>query len=181
MTERTPHIVGLGNALVDVVAAVQPDVVTRHGLVPGGMHLVDAAAAHALFDEVGPGVRQSGGSVANSIAHLAETGVGGTYLGKVADDDLGRTFCEELVALGVAAPVAVARETDPGTGRCVVLVTPDGERTMSTYLGAAVEILPAEVRAAMPEAFDILFIEGYLWDAPHGPAAIAAAAERAGA
>ena len=143
------------------------------------MHLVDAAAARALFDEVGPGVRQSGGSVANSIAHLAGTGVTGTYLGKVAEDDLGRAFCDELTALGIAAPVAVAQEAEPGTGRCVVLVTPDGERTMSTYLGAAVEILPAEVRAAMPEAFDILFIEGYLWDAPHGPDAIAAAAERA--
>ena len=181
MTRKTPHIVGLGNALVDVVAAVDPAVIDRHGLTFGGMHLVDAGAARELFDEVGPGVRQSGGSVANSITHLAETGVAGTYLGKVADDDLGRAFCDELTALGIAAPVAVAQEAEPGTGRCVVLVTPDGERTMSTCLGAAVEILPAEVRAAMPDAFDILFIEGYLWDAPHGAAVIAAAAERAGA
>ena len=94
MTDRTPHIVGLGNALVDVVAAVEPEVIGRHGLTSGGMHLVDAEAAHALFDEVGPGVRQSGGSVANSIAHLADLGVQGTYLGKIAGDDLGATFRE---------------------------------------------------------------------------------------
>ncbi len=174
-----PHIVGLGNALVDVVAAVAPDVVARHGLTPGGMHLVDAAAAHALFDEVGPGVRQSGGSVANSVAHLAQTGVRGTYLGKVANDDLGQTFRDEMAALGLAAPVAVAQDDDLGTGRCVVLVTPDGERTMSTHLGAAIDILPAEVRAAMPEAFDMLFIEGYLWDAPRGAAVIETAAQLA--
>jgi len=179
MTGKTPHIVGLGNALVDVVAAVEPEVIGRHGLTNGGMHLVDATAAHDLFEEVGPGVRQSGGSVANSIAHLAETGVAGTYLGKVAADDLGRAFRDEMVSLGIKAPVAEAQGDGPGTGRCVVLVTPDGERTMSTYLGAAVEILPGEVRAAMPETFDILFIEGYLWDAPHGPDAIAAAAESA--
>ncbi len=184
MSEGTPHIVGLGNALVDVVAAVQPDVVERHGLTPGGMHLVDADAAHALFDEVGPGVRQSGGSVANSIAHLAETPVRGTYLGKVANDELGTAFCDEMTGMNIAAPVAVAQNGDHGTGRCVVLVTPDGERTMSTYLGAATTLMPSEARAALPEDFDVLFIEGYIWDAPHGAAVIdslAQAAKSAGA
>lgn len=178
-SEHTPHIVGLGNALVDVVAAVAPAVITRHDLTPGGMHLVDATAAQALFDEVGPGVRQSGGSVANSIAHLAQAGVRGTYIGKVANDDLGKCFCDEMTGLGLAAPVAVAQNGDLGTGRCVVLVTPDGERTMSTHLGAATDILPAEVRAAMPAAFDILLIEGYLWDAPQGAAVIETAAQLA--
>ncbi|MZR13738.1 adenosine kinase [Maritimibacter sp. DP07] len=168
MTERTPHIVGLGNALVDVVAAVQPDVVARHGLTPGGMHLVDAQAARALFDEVGPGVRQSGGSVANSIAHLNEEPVRGTYIGKIADDDLGAAFRREMEGMDIAAPLAVAQDDDHGTGRCVVLVTPDGERTMSTYLGAATTLTPDEARKALPEQFDLLFIEGYIWDAPHG-------------
>jgi fructokinase len=176
--------VGLGNALVDVVAAVEPEVIARHGLTPGGMHLVGAEAAQALFEEVGPGVRQSGGSVANTIAHLAETPVRGTYIGKVADDDLGETFCREMAGLGLSAPVAVARNDDHGTGRCVVLVTPDGERTMSTYLGAAVTLMPSEARAALPEAFDILLVEGYLWDAPQGAEVIdtlARAARGAGA
>lgn len=179
MSKETPHIVGLGNAIVDVVAAVETAVIGRHDLTPGGMHLVDADAAQALFEEVGPGVRQSGGSVANSIAHLSETGVRGTYLGKVAGDDLGQTFQEEMSGLGIAAPVAPSSEDETGTGRCVVLVTPDGERTMSTYLGAATTMAPSDVAEAMPGGLDILFIEGYLWDAPQGAAVIESAAQTA--
>ncbi len=179
MTENTPHIVGVGNALVDVVAAVAPEVIARHGLDVGGMHLVDAQAAHALFEEVGPGVRQSGGSVANSIAHLADLGLAGTYLGKTAADDLGRTFAEEMAQMGITAPIAPAPEGGEGTGRCVVLVTPDGERTMSTHLGAAVTLKPSDLADAMPARFDMLFVEGYLWDAPHGAAVIETAAQAA--
>uniref|UniRef100_UPI00399A9C51 adenosine kinase n=1 Tax=Roseovarius halophilus (ex Wu et al. 2025) TaxID=3376060 RepID=UPI00399A9C51 len=179
MIDRTPHIVGLGNALVDVVATVEQAVIDRHGLTTGGMHLVDAQAAHDLFEEVGPGVRQSGGSVANSIAHLADIGLAGTYLGKVAADDLGRSFRDEMTGLGIAAPLSDGTADEAGTGRCVVLVTPDGERTMSTYLGAATTIAPSAVSDAMPESFDMLFIEGYLWDAPHGAAVIETAAQRA--
>lgn len=179
MTKQTAHVVGLGNALVDVVAAVDPKVIARHGLTPGGMHLVDAESAHALFEEVGPGVRQSGGSVANSIAHLSGTGVQGTYLGKVAADDLGRSFLDEMKELGIAAPVAQAAPDEAGTGRCVVLVTPDGERTMSTHLGAATTLRPSDLSGALPDAFDILFVEGYLWDAPQGAAVIEDAAQKA--
>lgn len=173
----SPHIVGVGNALVDVVASVQPEVIARHGLAAGGMHLVDADAARALFAEVAPGVRQSGGSVANSIAHLADLGLAGTYLGKTGADELGRVFADEMRALGIATPVAPSADT--GTGRCVVLVTPDGERTMSTWLGAAVTLGPDDVREAIPAAFDMLFVEGYLWDAPRGAAVIEAAAQAA--
>ncbi|WP_101067290.1 adenosine kinase [Roseovarius salinarum] len=180
MSERKPHIVGVGNALVDVVVSVEPEVIARHGLTHGGMHLVEADAAHALFEEVGPGVRQSGGSVANSIAHLADLGLPGTYLGKTAGDDLGRTFAEEMGAMGITAPVPAADAADgPGTGRCVVLVTPDGERTMSTHLGAAQALAPSDIQAAMPEACDILFVEGYVWDAPQGAAVIETAAQQA--
>lgn len=179
MSTQTPHIVGLGNALVDVVAAVGPEVIDRHGLTPGGMHLVDAEAAQALFAEVGPGVRQSGGSVANSIAHLADIGLRGTYLGKLAEDDLGRSFREEMESMGIAAPVAEAPGGAHGTGRCVVLVTPDGERTMSTHLGAATALAPSDIQTALPGTFDILFIEGYIWDAPQGAAVIETAAQMA--
>jgi sugar/nucleoside kinase (ribokinase family) len=179
MSIETPHVVGVGNALVDVVAAVDHAVIDRHALTPGGMHLVDAEAAHALFQEVAPGVRQSGGSVANSIAHLADIGVRGTYLGKVADDDLGRTFREEMDGMGIKAPVAVSEDGAIGTGRCVVLVTPDGERTMSTHLGAAVTLAPSDIKEAQPDAFDILFVEGYVWDAPQGAAVIETAAQQA--
>ena len=179
MNKQTPHIVGVGNALVDVVAAVTPEVISRHGLTASGMHLVDAAAAQSLFEEVGPGVRQSGGSVANSIAHLADLGLSGTYLGKTAEDDLGRTFAEEMAVMGIKAPVPPAPAGGAGTGRCVVLVTPDGERTMSTHLGAAVTLAPSDISAARPDAFDMLFIEGYVWDAPHGAAVIETAAQAA--
>jgi len=178
MVQKTPHIVGLGNALVDVVAPVEADVIGRHGLTPGGMHLVDADAARVLFDEVAPGVRQSGGSVANSMAHAAELGCRTTYLGKTAEDELGGTFGADMDALGVAHPIP-ATATRSGTGRCVVLVTPDGERTMSTYLGAAVELHPDDLAGACPDSCDILFVEGYLWDAPHGAEAIAAATAQA--
>ena len=179
MNKQTPHIVGVGNALVDVVAAVAPEVIARHDLQTGGMYLVDAAAAQSLFEEVGPGVRQSGGSVANSIAHLADLGVSGTYLGKTAEDDLGRTFAEEMRAMGIDAPIAPGPAGETGTGRCVVLVTPDGERTMSTYLGAAVTLKPSDLTGAMPARFDTLFVEGYLWDAPQGAAVIETAAQAA--
>ncbi len=179
MSEAKAHIVGIGNALVDVVAAVDDSVIDRHQLAAGGMHLVDAEAAQALFSEVGPGVRQSGGSVANSIAHLADIEIRGTYLGKVAEDDLGGTFLEEMDGLGISAPVRAASAGGPGTGRCVILVTPDGERTMSTYLGAAVTLAPEDIASAMPDSFDIIFIEGYLWDAPQGAEVVAAAAAAA--
>lgn len=179
MSTRRPHIIGIGNALVDVVAPVAQEVVDRHGLTPGGMHLVDSDAAQSLFAEVAPGVRQSGGSVANSIAHLNGSGVDGTFLGKVSDDDLGRTFRDEMADLGIAAPVADASATEIGTGRCVVLVTPNGERTMSTYLGAAITLAPQDITLAQFETCDYLFIEGYVWDAPHGPAVIEKAAELA--
>ncbi len=171
-------IVGIGNALVDVVASVPEAALARHSLEKGGMALVDSAAAEALYGEVGPGVQQSGGSVANSIAHLADVGLPGCYLGKVADDDLGAHFRKEMTDLGIACPVP-AGTGGPGTGRCVVLVTPDGERTMSTFLGAAQGLATADIDAAMPERFAMLLVEGYLWDAPEGDAVIAAAARKA--
>lgn len=179
MSNKQPHIVGVGNALVDVVAPVDHGVIDRHALTAGGMHLVDADAAHSLFEEVGPGVRQSGGSVANSIAHMADIGLRGTYLGKVAADDLGRTFREEMGGMGITAPVADAPAGEIGTGRCVVLVTPDGERTMSTYLGAAVTLAPSDLNTGQFEGCDILLIEGYVWDAPQGAAVIETAAQYA--
>ena len=176
MSDTTHRIVGIGNALVDVVATVDESVISRHGLARGGMHLVEADAAHALFDEVGPGVSQSGGSVANSVAHLAEAGVAGTYLGKVAADTLGARFRDDISGLGIEAPVADLPAGGIGTGRCVVLVTADGERTMSTHLGAAIRLGRADVEAACPRAFSLLLVEGYLWDAPEGAEAIEAAA-----
>ncbi len=136
MAKDETRVVGLGNALVDVVASVEAATVARHDLKPGGMHLVDRDAAEALYAEVGPGLVQSGGSVANSIAHMRGGGLPCTFIGKIAEDELGQAFRADLAALGVYFPALTPAGKD-GTGRCVVLVTPDGERTMSTYLGAA--------------------------------------------
>lgn len=178
MTRNDNMIVGIGNALVDVVASVPPDAPARHGLTHGGMHLVDAQSAEAHYADVGPGVQQSGGSVANSIAHLADSGVSGCFLGKVADDELGARFRKEMLQLGIGCPVPPL-QNGPATGRCVVMVTPDGERTMSTYLGAAQRLEPTDVVAAIPARFDMLLVEGYLFDPPKGGDAIRTAAEKA--
>ena len=177
MPNKQLRVVGLGNALVDVVASVNPEAIARHSLTPGGMHLVDREAADALYAEVGPGLVQSGGSVANSIAHMRGLGLPCTFIGKVAKDALGDAFAADLAALGVDFPAVGPGET--GTGRCVVLVTPDGERTMSTYLGAAQGLTPADVEAGMPDDAALLLVEGYLWDSPEGAAMIDAAAARA--
>ena len=169
------RVVGLGNALVDVLAAVEPGAIARHNLTPGAMHLVDRAAADALYAEVGPGFMQSGGSVANSIAHMRGLGLPCTFIGKVAGDALGDAFRADLATLGVDFP-AIGPANGFGTGRCVVLVTPDGERTMSTYLGAAQGLSPADIEAAMPRQAGLLLVEGYLWDSPEGEATNRAAA-----
>ncbi len=178
MANSERRVVGLGNALVDVVAQVEAAVVARHDLTPGGMHLVDADAAAALYAEVGPGLTQSGGSVANSIAHMRGAGLPCTFIGKIAEDELGHAFRADLEALGVAFP-ALGPADGHGTGRCVVLVTPDGERTMSTHLGAAQGLSPADVEAGMPKKAALLLVEGYLWDSPEGEAVIRTAAARA--
>jgi sugar/nucleoside kinase (ribokinase family) len=178
MRNEQTHIVGLGNALVDVIASVEAAAVTRHGLTPGGMHLVERDAAETLYAEVGPGLVQSGGSVANSIAHMRASGVTCTFIGKVAEDALGQAFRADLAGLGVGFPVR-SSDDGAGTGRCVVLVTPEGERTMSTYLGAAQGLTPVDVEAGMPDQVSLLLVEGYLWDSPEGEALIRAAAGRA--
>lgn len=172
-----PVVVGVGNPLVDVLARTSPDAIARHRLTPGGMHLVEADAASALYDEIGPGVRQAGGSVANTVAHLAGEPVAARFLGKIGRDDLGDAFAGEFEALGITFDTP--RHDEVGTGRCMVMITPDGERTMSTYLGAAQHLAPRDVEASMPGACDMVFIEGYLWDSPEGAEVVAEAAARA--
>lgn len=171
MTDAKPQIAGIGNPLVDVLATIAMGGPARHGLTLGEMHLVDGASATALYAEIGPGVQQSGGSVANTIAHIGDLGLKGTFLGMVADDDLGDLFRSEMARLGISCPV-VPRTDGIGTGRCVVMVTPDGERTMSTYLGACECLAPTDMPDGLPADTAILLVEGYHWDTPHGPANI---------
>ena len=173
-----PQIAGLGNPLVDVLAAVSPDTPARHGLTLGEMHLIDAATSARLYAEIGPGTRQSGGSVANTIAHIGAMGLRGTFLGRVAADDLGAVFREEMAGLGIACPVTDLAD-GVATGRCMVMVTPGGERTMSTYLGACEHLFASVMPDALPPETGILLIEGYHFDAPEGQANIDHAVELA--
>lgn len=158
-------VVGIGNAIVDVIAHADDADLTRLGLNKGTMTLIDAPAAEALYAAMGPAVEVSGGSAANTIAALASLGGDGAFIGKVADDQLGAIFRHDMISLGIAF---TARPADSGrsTGRCLVLVTPDAQRTLQTCLGVAGDLGPEDVDAAMIAAARVTYLEGYLWDQP---------------
>lgn len=156
-------VVAIGNAIVDVLARTDDELITAEGLTKGSMRLIDAAEATRLYAAMGPAMEMSGGSAANTLAGLAALGQKCGFIGQVADDQLGQVFAHDLTALGVDYTTPV-RAGDPPTARCLILVTPDGQRTMNTFLGAS-QFLPA---AALDEAMiadaAILYLEGYLWD-----------------
>jgi sugar/nucleoside kinase (ribokinase family) len=169
-------VLGIGNAIVDVLARTEDDVLVRQGMRKGAMALIDEARASAIYDAMGPAVEISGGSAANTIVGVASLGARASFVGKVKDDALGRVFAHDIRAAGVdfATPPASA---GPSTGRCYVLVTPDGERTMNTFLGAAQDLHPADIDADAIAAAGIVYLEGYLWDPPHAKEAFLKAAK----
>lgn len=169
-------VVGIGNAIVDVLVQADDEVLERHGLIKGTMALVDFERAELLYEELGPGVACSGGSAANTMAGLAALGGSGAYIGKVGDDTLGTAFRSEIRAVGVAYDTPPAAAGLP-TGRCVVLVTPDAQRTMSTYLGASSTLGPGDLDPATIASATITFLEGYLWDLVPAQQALQQAAE----
>jgi sugar/nucleoside kinase (ribokinase family) len=168
-------VLGIGNAIVDVIAHAEEAFLARESLVKGTMALIDAGRAEALYRLMGPAVESSGGSAGNTMAGLASLGGRGAYIGKVRDDLLGEVFRHDITALGVQfdTPAATA---GPGTARCLILVTPDGQRTMSTYLGACAELGPDDIDAATVAAAQITYLEGYLFDPPQAQAAFRKAA-----
>ncbi len=168
-------MIGIGNALVDVLSHADEDQVTRQGLVKGTMHLVDEARARALYEAMGPGVEMSGGSAANTVVGVASFGGRAHYVGKVRDDQLGEVFGHDLRATGVGYDTPRAT-SGPPTGRCLILVTPDAQRTMSTFLGASVRLGPADVDRRLIARGKILYLEGYLFDPPEAQEAFRAAA-----
>lgn len=174
MTTGQFDVVCVGNALVDVQAKVEDSFVAKHGPAKGGMRLVDAAQAEAIYHDLPPAHETSGGSGANSIAVLASLGGKGGFIGRVAADELGAVFAHDLKAQGVAFAEA-ARDTAEPTGRCLIAVTPDGERTMNTSLGCNVNFGPADLSASMIESAKVLLLEGYLFDKPHSKEAFRAA------
>jgi sugar/nucleoside kinase (ribokinase family) len=156
-------VLGIGNAIVDVIARTEEDFLLKQGMNKGTMALIDEPRAQAIYDAMGPAIETSGGSAANTIVGLASLGSRSAFIGKVKDDALGQAFTHDIRAAGVAftTPPAAA---GPSTARCYVLVTPDGERTMNTYLGAAQDLHPADIDADLVAASAILYLEGYLWD-----------------
>lgn len=173
-------VLAIGNAIVDVMAPCEDALVAELGMARGGMTLVDTARARELYDAMGPAREVSGGSAANTLAGLAALGLKCAFIGQVADDQLGDVFAHDIRAAGVDFDTA-ARAGDPPTGRCLIFVSPDGQRTMNTYLGAS-QFLPA---AALDDALiadaAVLYLEGYLWDPEEPRAAMkkAIAASRA--
>ena len=169
-------VLGIGNAIVDVIARAEEDFLLKQGMRRGTMALIDEQRAQAIYDAMGPAVEMSGGSAANTIVGLASLGARAAFIGKVKDDGLGRAFAHDIRAAGVAydAKAAVA---GPATGRCYVLVTPDGERTMNTYLGAAQDLHPSDIDEAAIAASAVTYLEGYLWDPKHAKDAFLKAAK----
>jgi adenosine kinase len=156
-------VLGIGNAIVDVIARTEEDFLLKQGMNKGTMALIDEPRAAAIYEAMGPAIESSGGSAANTIVGLASLGARTAFIGKIKDDTLGRAFTHDIRAAGVAftTPPAAA---GPSTARCYVLVTPDGERTMNTYLGAAQDLNPADIDADLVASSAVLYLEGYLWD-----------------
>jgi sugar/nucleoside kinase (ribokinase family) len=175
MTPAAFDVVGIGNAIVDVIAHAEEDFLAREQLVKGTMALIDADRADALYHMMGPAIEASGGSAGNTMAGIASLGGAGAYIGKVRDDFLGRVFRHDITAIGVRfdTPASVS---GPATARCLILVTPDGQRTMNTYLGACVELGSADMDPDVITAAQITYLEGYLFDPPQAQEAFREAA-----
>jgi sugar/nucleoside kinase (ribokinase family) len=165
MSAQHFDVLGLGNAIVDVIAPVDEEFLVATGLHKGSMQLVDEERAQWLYDAMGATTIVSGGSAANTIAGLASLGGKGAFVGKVAADEAGHAFAHDIRAAGVHFSTAPATD-GPSTARCLVLVTPDGQRTMNTFLGACQNLTSADLDPADIAAASILYLEGYLWDPP---------------
>jgi sugar/nucleoside kinase (ribokinase family) len=163
MTNARFEVLGIGNAIVDVIARADDDFLLRQGMNKGAMTLIDEERAEHIYEAMGPAVEISGGSAANTIVGVASLGGRAAFVGKVRDDALGRVFAHDIRAVGVHFDTPPAFE-GASTGRCYVLVTPDGERTLNTYLGAAQDLHPNDIDREAVAGAAITYLEGYLWD-----------------
>lgn len=167
MPDRRLDVLAIGNAIVDVIADADNDFIAAQGMHKGAMQLIDEAQAARLYADMGPGREASGGSAANTVAGLASLGLKAGFIGQLADDQLGQIFAHDIRSLGVEFQTP-ARNGIGATGTCLILVTPDAQRTMNTFLGAAQMLAPDAVDVGAVAAAKILYLEGYLWD-PEGP------------
>jgi len=176
MNEIRYDVIGIGNAIVDIIGRCEDDFLARHGAPKGNMRLVDAETVEKIYGEMGPGVEISGGSAANTMVGIGSLGGRAAFIGKVADDDFGKVFAHDIRAAGVAFASQPVSGKAP-TSRCLILVTPDGERTMNTYLGISTDLDRGELDADAIRAASILYLEGYLFDQPEAMAAFHQAVE----
>ena len=175
MTAPTLDVVGIGNAIVDIIDDTDDAFLARHGMAKGGMALIDEAQAEAIYSAMGPAIELSGGSAGNTIAGLASLGARCGYIGKVRDDQLGKVFRHDITAAGVAFPTPSTTD-GPATARCLILVTPDAQRTMNTFLGACVNLTPDDIDEDLIASAKVTYLEGYLYDPPHAQEAFRKAA-----
>jgi fructokinase len=173
---KTFDVVGIGNAIVDVLVQADDDLLDNFELTKGTMALVDEHQAETLYAQVGPGLETSGGSAANTLAGVAQLGGRAGFIGRVRNDQLGGIFAHDIRSVGARFETPAATE-GPSTARCLILVTPDAQRTMCTYLGASVGLDPADLDLEMVAQAKLLYLEGYLWDSDEAKAAFIAAAE----
>lgn len=170
------HVVGIGNAMVDILARAEDEFLEQAGIGKGIMQLIDMGRAVDLYSRIGPAKEISGGSAANTIAGIARLGGRTAYVGKVKDDQLGAIFAHDLRAQGAVYETTMApRTAEQETGRCIVVVTPDGERSMNTYLGVTEFLEPSDIDPAMMADADWIYLEGYRFDGPDSHAAFAKA------
>ena len=175
MTSAKYDVLGIGNAIFDILVQTDEGFLARHGMTKGGMALIDEARAASIYADMGPATEISGGSAANTIVGLANLGARAAYVGKVRDDQIGRLYTHDIRAAGAAFETKAA-ESGPATGCSYILVTPDGERTMNTWLGAAQDLSPADIDAAQIAASSVIYLEGYLWDPKNAKEAFVKAA-----
>lgn len=178
MSDPSLDVVGIGNAIVDVLSQADEAFLVTHGLAKGSMTLIDGNRAKGLYAAMGPGIEVSGGSAANTMAGLTSLGGKGAFIGKVRNDQLGGIFQHDIRAAGVGFETPIATDGPP-TARCLIFVTPDAQRTMNTYLGAAVELAPADLDEAAIARAKVTYMEGYLWDPPNAKMAFQEAARMA--
>jgi sugar/nucleoside kinase (ribokinase family) len=171
-------VLTIGNAIVDVLSSTEDGFLQSNGLIKGSMRLIDDVEAHRLYDIIGPAIVVSGGSAANTAAGIASLGGKAAFIGKVRNDELGTFFTHDIRAAGVTFDVAPSA-AGPATARSFILVTPDGERTMNTYLGACVTLSPSDIDETVVASSEITYLEGYLWDPPEAKDAFVKAARAA--
>ncbi|WP_038970630.1 adenosine kinase [Bradyrhizobium genomosp. III] len=176
MADVKYDVLGIGNALFDVLVRTDEAFLAKHGMTKGSMSLIDEARAAAIYKDMGPATEVSGGSAANTIVGIGSLGARAAYVGKVKDDQIGKLYVHDIRSAGVAFNTPAAQD-GPATGCSYILVTDDGERTMNTYLGAAQDLSPADIDPAEIAGAGIVYLEGYLWDPKNAKDAFVKAAK----